>query len=275
MIFTQLVKALCLCSLLLVPFTVGQNTSEHEFNKRRTLSIGIIIFDGFEPIEVWGPLEYLTSLSAFYKMTLSIISYQKGPVKGTVSARLQPHLGGDFGSTLGAETAVTHTFADAPALDVILIPGGTGVINATLSNRTEIEEFLIRRADQAEYILGLSFGVTHLARSGLLNSKRATTNKSGYQWIVNYGPEVNWVPQARWVVDGKFWTASGMMASLDMTYAWLSHVYGAEGPVNQQTNSIEYAPHLDSSWDPYAVVFNVPGANASRPSQDCVGPIGR
>ncbi|XP_014553684.1 hypothetical protein COCVIDRAFT_106956 [Bipolaris victoriae FI3] len=253
MIFTQLAKALCLWSLLLVPFTVGQNTSDHESNKNRTLSIGIIIFDGFEPIEVWGPLEYLTTLSAFYKMTLSIISYQKGPVKGTV---------------------ITHTFADAPALDVILVPGGTGVINATLSNRTEIEEFLVRRADQAEYILGLSFGVTHLARSGLLNSKRATTNKSGYQWIVGYGPEVNWVPQARWVVDGKFWTASGMMASLDMTYAWLSHVYGAEGPVNQQTNGIEYAPHLDSSWDPYAVIFNVPGANASRPSQDCVGPIG-
>ncbi|KAJ6265927.1 class I glutamine amidotransferase-like protein [Bipolaris maydis] len=250
MMFTQFLKALSLLSLLLAPFTIGQNTSECEFNKRRTLSIGIVMFDGFEPIEVWGQLEYLTSLSAFYKMTLSIISYQKGTV------------------------TVTHTFADAPALDVILVPCGMGVINATLSNRTEIEEFLVRRVDQAEYILGLSFGVTHLARPGLLNAKRATTSKSGYQWIVNYGPGVKWVPQARWVVDGKFWTASGMMASLDMTYAWLSHVYGAEGAVNQQTNGIEYAPHLDSSWDPYAIVFNVPGANASRPCQDCVGPIG-
>ncbi|KAJ6193110.1 class I glutamine amidotransferase-like protein [Bipolaris maydis] len=225
MMFTQFLKALSLLSLLLAPFTIGQNTSEREFNKRRTLSIGIVMFDGFEPIEVWGQLEYLTSV----------------------------------------KIAVTHTFADAPALDVILVPCGMGVINATLSNRTEIEEFLVRRVDQAEYILGLSFGVTHLARPGLLNAKRATTSKSGYQWIVNYGPGVKWVPQAR----------------------WLSHVYGAEGAVNQQTNGIEYAPHLDSSWDPYAIVFNityclvltadipqVPGANASRPCQDCVGPIG-
>jgi transcriptional regulator GlxA family with amidase domain len=193
-------------------------------------------------------------------MTLSVISYQKGPVKGAVSARLEQHLGGDFGSTLGAETTVTHTFADAPALDVILVPGGTGVINATLGNRTEIEDFLVRRADQADYILGLSFGVTHLARSGLLNGKNATTNKSGYKWIVDYGPDVNWVPQARWVVDGKFWTSSGMTACMDMTYAWLSHVYGAEGPVNLRTNGIEYAPHLDSAWDPYAVYFNVGSA---------------
>ncbi|KAJ6276696.1 class I glutamine amidotransferase-like protein [Bipolaris maydis] len=269
MMFTQFLKALSLLSLLLAPFTVGQNTSEREFNKRRTLSIGIVMFDGFEPIEVWGQLEYLTSVSltALVQAALTTDSIQSLPDSSHI-------LGGDFSSTLGAEIAVTHTFADAPALDVILVPCGMGVINATLSNRTEIEEFLVRRVDQAEYILGLSFGVTHLARPGLLNAKRATTSKSGYQWIVNYGPGVKWVPQARWVVDGKFWTASGMMASLDMTYAWLSHVYGAEGAVNQQTNGIEYAPHLGSSWDPYVIVFNVPGANASRPCQDCVGPIG-
>lgn len=86
MMFTQFLKALSLLSLLLAPFTIGQNTSECEFNKRRTLSIGIVrrappvpllqnlkplrltfffkvMFDGFEPIEVWGQLEYLTSVS--------------------------------------------------------------------------------------------------------------------------------------------------------------------------------------------------------------------
>jgi putative intracellular protease/amidase len=205
---------------------------------------------------VWLTQVFL-KLSAFYKMTLSVISYQKGPVKGTVSARLQPHLGGDFGYTLGPETTVTHTFADAPALDVIIVPGGTGVINATLGNRTEIEDFLTNRFDQVDYILGISFGVTHLARSGLLSGKRATTNKSGWQWITTYGENITWVPQARWVVDGKIWTSSGMAASMDMTYAWLSHIYGAEGPVNERTNGIEYAPHLDPSWDPYAVYYNV------------------
>jgi transcriptional regulator GlxA family with amidase domain len=116
-------------------------------------------------------------VSPFYKMSLSVISYQKGPVKGAVSARLANHLGGDFSYTLGPETTVT------PALDVIIIHGGTGVINATLGNQTEIEEFLVRRYDQAGYILGVSFGVTHLARSGLLSGRNPTTNKSGYKWI--------------------------------------------------------------------------------------------
>lgn len=190
-------------------------------------------------------------------MTLSVVSYQKGPVKGAVSARLAPHLGGDFGATLGPETTVTHTFADAPALDVIIVPGGTGVINATLGNQTEIEDFLVRRYEQAEYVLGISFGVTHLARSGLLSGKRATTNKSGYHWITTFGENIEWVPQARWVVDGKIWTSSGMAASMDMTYAWLAHIYGAEGALNMRTNGIEYAPHLDPSWDPYAAYHEV------------------
>lgn len=190
-------------------------------------------------------------------MTLSVVSYQKGPVKGAVSARLAQHLGGDFGQTLGAETTVTHTFDDAPAMDVIIVPGGTGVFNATFGNMTTIEEFLVRREPQADYILGVSFGVVHLARAGLLDGKRATSSKSGWEWIKSHGPEVQWVPQARWVVDGKFWTSSGMTSAMDMTYAWLTHVYGAQGPVNQRTNGIEYAPHLDPEWDPYAVYFNV------------------
>lgn len=190
-------------------------------------------------------------------MSLAVISYQKGPVKGAVSARLEQHLGGDFGQTLDAETTVTHTFWDAPALDVIIIPGGTGVVNATFANRTEIEDFLVRRADQADYILGISFGATHLARSGLLDGRRATSAKSGWDWVTSYGPNVDWVPHARWVHDGKFWTSSGMASAMDMTYAWLSYIYGPDSVVDERTNGIEYAPHTDPNWDPYAVVFNV------------------
>lgn len=213
----------------------------------------------------------VVQMSAFYKMTLSVISHEKGPIKGSVSARLVPHLGSDFGQTLGPETTVTHTFADAPALDVIIVPGGTGVVRASLDNNTEIEEFLVRRFDQAEYVLGVSFGVTHLARSGLLSGKRATTNKSGWAWITGHGENIEWVPQARWVVDGKIWTSSGMAASLDMTYAWLSHIYGADGPVNERTNGIEYAPHLDPSWDPYAVVYQVSLSSRVCPAYLCKG----
>lgn len=41
-------------------------------------------------------------------------------------------------------------------------------------------------------------------------------------------PKTNWVPRARWVVDGNTWTASGVTAGADMGYAFLTHLVGKE-----------------------------------------------
>ena len=43
---------------------------------------------------------------------------------------------------------------------------------------------------------------------------------------------------------------------IDMTYALLKHIYGAE-KINPMMNTIEYAPHTDAHWDPFSVVHNV------------------
>ncbi|KAJ6529622.1 hypothetical protein B0H19DRAFT_968267, partial [Mycena capillaripes] len=55
-----------------------------------------------------------------------------------------------------------------------------------------------------------------LALAGVLTGKRATTNKSFYRTIVALMPkDINWVPEARWVVDGNVWTSSGVSAGDD------------------------------------------------------------
>jgi hypothetical protein len=43
---------------------------------------------------------------------------------------------------------------------------------------------------------------------------------------------------------------------LDMTYAFVKHLYGDE-LVNTWMNNIEYAPHTDPDWDPFSVVHDV------------------
>ncbi|KAF2690736.1 hypothetical protein K458DRAFT_454831 [Lentithecium fluviatile CBS 122367] len=72
-----------------------------------------------------------------------------------------------------------------------------------------------------------------------------------------------------------------MAAGMDMTYPWLAHAYSADGPLNMRTIGIEYAPHLNPSWDPYPILYELSRCNspfsflsvAAWRTRDCVGPV--
>jgi putative intracellular protease/amidase len=228
-------------------------------------------------------------LSSHYKISLSTIAHTAGPV----SASIPPHnlASGkppqDWSWVLAPSTVATHNFANAPALDVVMVPGGLGDASYLEHNTTEIEDFLIRRTamGQLEYVLSVCTGAVHVARAGLLNGKRATTNKALFTWVASHGEtykgvkgEIEWIPSARWVEndgDGvKVWTSSGVSAGIDMMYAWLKHFYGETENLKSSINGMEYAPHQDPTWDPYSIVHNVPGAEQGRGLESCVKPVG-
>lgn len=147
-------------------------------------------------------------------MTLSIISKEVGPV----SSIPLPHKMSEgeplmeLGFWLGPSITATHTPGNAPALDILLVPGGTGVDVRGLMNDTWVEDFIASRVDQLDYLLSVCTGAASLAKSGALSGKKATTNKSAWASVVSYGTNITWVPSARWVEDGKVWTSSGVAA---------------------------------------------------------------
>jgi transcriptional regulator GlxA family with amidase domain len=158
----------------------------------------------------------------------------------------------------------THDPSTAPPLDLLLVPGG--IITGT----EWIEKFLQERYNSTDYIASVCTGASILARSGILDNKRATTNKRAWATVIENGKNVTWLPNARWVKDnsdanGKVWTSSGVAAGMDMTYALLGWMYGTE-KLNATVNNIEYAPHTDEHWDPYAVVQKVSRMPATKSS---------
>ena len=95
-----------------------------------------------------------------------------------------------------------------------------------------------------------------MARAGLLDGRRATTNKASFAWVVGQGPKVDWVKEARWVTDGPYSTSSGVSAGIDMTLAVISQL---ELPQVADDIAIrmEYEWHRDSTWDPFAKVHGL------------------
>ena len=99
-------------------------------------------------------------------------------------------------------------------------------------------------------------GTALLAQAGLLDGRRATTNKMFFSWPETTWPAVRWVREARWVEDGTFWTSSGVSAGIDMALAVVARI------ADQQTadflaTATEYEWHRDAGWDPFARVHGL------------------
>ena len=104
----------------------------------------------------------------------------------------------------------THTYANAPRdLDIILM-GGPDPMNMKEESLT----FLREASKQTKVILTTCTGAMWLARAGLLDGKKATTNRVMLNVAKKMMPQVEWLDQ-RWVVDdghfegAQIWTSGG------------------------------------------------------------------
>lgn len=144
-----------------------------------------------------------------------------------------------------------------------------------MENMATIHPFLQRVVPSLRYLLTVCTGSALVAQTGILDNRKATSNKRSWSWVIEQGLKVNWVPQARWVVDVPtngavpIWSSSGIAAGMDMTFAFVKDLYGKE-VADEIANSLEYERHEDSNWDPYAAIWGVPGAFRLTKEEDMV-----
>lgn len=194
-------------------------------------SVGILLFDGFELLDVFGPVELLSVLPEEYRITY--IAPEAGPVR----------------SSQGAEVVATESLSTAPSPDIVLVPGGNGTRRLVTD-----PEFLARLSTWARaspLVTSVCTGSAVLAAAGLLDGYRATSNKLAFAWASAQGDDVTWVPHARWVEDRDRWTSSGVAAGMDMTAALIAQLSGAEAAA-EAARYVELEVHSDPDWDPFA-----------------------
>lgn len=199
-------------------------------------TLGVVLFPGFELLDVYGPLEAFGHLPEAFRIVQ--VAEQAGPVASAPGTRVLADAG----------------FADAPKLDWLLVPGGIGT-RREVDNPTLLE-WLRTRAATAERVTSVCTGAAVLARAGLLDGRRATTNKAVFSWVTSQGPRVTWVPEARWVHDGRFSTSSGVSAGIDMALDLIARHVAADTS-EALARAMEYEWHRDAGWDPFAKIWGL------------------
>ncbi|KAL4998910.1 class I glutamine amidotransferase-like protein [Aspergillus recurvatus] len=211
---------------------------------------GLLLFPAFEMLDVFGPLEVLSWVARRHeKLDLYLLAETLDPVTTQPQSAAMNAFNSSFFPTLNP----THVLADSPDLDVLIVPGGLGTRNPNMASTLE---FIRSTYPKVQYLITICTGSTLVAKTGILDGRRATTNKASWYSVIGNGPKTTWVPEARWVVDGNIWTSSGISAGIDATLAFVAQFYGREN-ATVISEYMEYEWHEDSDWDPYAEIWGV------------------
>jgi cyclohexyl-isocyanide hydratase len=181
------------------------------------LSIGFVIFPQLTQLDFTGPLQVLSRLPG---ATTHIVAKSSAPVPSDCGLSLVP----------------TSMLAACPNLDVLCVPGGSGVVDA-MGDR-DLVDFVRRQAAGARYVTSVCTGAFVLGVAGLLKGRRATTHWAYTDLLPMVGASHE---KARIVKDGNIITAGGVTSGIDFALSIAAEIAG-EAVAQSIQLSIEYDP---------------------------------
>ena len=181
--------------------------------------IAIVVYPGFTALDFIGPYEVLRNLP---DAEVRFVWHEPGPIAA------------DSGVLL---VGATHSFAETPSPDIILVPGGM-----TTFEHARDEKLLdwVRQAHQtATWTASVCSGSVILAAAGLLKGKRATSHWMVVPMLKTFG--VTPVSDERIVNEGDIVTCAGVSAGIDLAM-WLAGQISGEARAKAVQLVIEYDP---------------------------------
>ncbi len=189
-------------------------------------TVGILLFDAVDVLDISGPLEVFVIASRLLKD-------QKPFRVFTVAEHAVPIL------TRGQLSVnPRYSFQDCPALDILVVPGGSGI-------RREMDNIVLinwirEKARHAELVLSVSTGAFLLAQAGLLDGLKVTTHQGAINKLKQAAPHAVVQAGVRFVDNGQIITSAGITAGIDAALHVVARLLGHE-TAQQTAKCLEYA----------------------------------
>jgi transcriptional regulator GlxA family with amidase domain len=194
-------------------------------------NVGILIFDNVEVLDFAGPFEVF-SRTRLTPGIESRRSEESAPFHVfTVAKSKEP-----VTATGGLVVVPRHGFADAPPIDLLVVPGGFGT--RVLLQDAETLEWIRNTAMAARQVTSVCTGSLLLGTAGLLEGRRATTHWASLDLLDSLGVGVT-VERTLRVVDDGVITSAGVASGIDMAFYVVERLFGRE-VADETAKYIEY-----------------------------------
>ncbi|HXE37113.1 MAG TPA: DJ-1/PfpI family protein [Azonexus sp.] len=183
-----------------------------------TLKVGILVFPEVEVLDFAGPYEVFTTASRVFGRARP--DDEKPFAVFTVGATGEP-----FKARAGLPVLPEYGFADHPAIDLLIVPGG--VVTAELA-KPAVGDWISRVAAGTRITASVCTGAFLLAKAGLLDGQRATTHWEDLAKLRADFPALRIIADQRWVDEGRIVTSGGISAGIDMSLHLVERLAGRE-----------------------------------------------
>lgn len=198
------------------------------------LNVGIFIFHNVEVLDFAGPYEVF-SRTRTVEGTASRLDDASAPFKVFTVAETRAPLS----AVGGLQVTPDFAFADAPPIDLLLIPGGMGA--RPLIEHAPVIAWIRATATRARLVTSVCTGSLLLAKAGLLDGRRATTHWGALDVLGTLGKNITVERALRWVDDGVV-TSAGVSAGIDMSFYVVEKLCG-DTIANETAHYIDYPRH--------------------------------
>jgi len=201
-------------------------------------TVGIFIFNDVEVLDFAGPFEVF-SRTRLVPGAESRRSDASAPFSVFTVARTAAPI-----TAIGnLQVIPTWAWDTAPRIDILVVPGGFGT--RALLRDEEVLAWIRRAAADASLVTSVCTGALLLAQIGTLRGRRATTHWAAHDLLVSIDPTIQLQRDVRVVADTIF-TSAGVSAGLDMAFAVVERLHGAE-VARETARYIEYVPQYQDT----------------------------
>lgn len=185
----------------------------------------ILLFDEVEVLDFAGPFE-----------VFSVTGRRDGSNPFEVSTAAE---NSTITTRNGLSINPSHTLADCPRPDVLVVPGGFGARKQMFNSA--LLEWIGKSAAAAELTLSVCTGSLLLAKAGLLEGLAATTHHSAVELLRGAAPHSRIEPHRRVIDNGRIVVAAGISAGIDASFHIVARLLGKEV-------ALETARHIEYDW---------------------------